>query len=216
MIRINLLAVERERTKRRALIPAAHRITIAASLILLGTALGIGWWFWSLRQASARMDEEIAKAEVEMQQLRSVLTQVRQFETSRAALQQRVSLIEQLRRGQAGPVHVVDELSRALPEFTWLTEVTQKGEEFTISGMTTSLTGVSDFIANLAAAKWFKPPIELIDSQIDTTQKASEPIVKFSIKATFNNPEAPAPPPATGRGRGTPPPGPPAGGRAGS
>ena len=34
---------------RGALIPAAHRVTIAASLILIGTALFVGWWFWSLR-----------------------------------------------------------------------------------------------------------------------------------------------------------------------
>ena len=54
MIRINLLAVERERARKRVFIPAAHRVTIGASLILLGTALLIGWWFWSLRQQSAR------------------------------------------------------------------------------------------------------------------------------------------------------------------
>ncbi len=216
MIRINLLAVERERTKKRVLIPVAHRVTIGASLILVATALFIGWWFWSLRQESARIDEDVAKAEIEMQQLRSVLMQVRQFETSKAALQQRVSLIEQLRRGQSGPVHVVDEISRTLPEYTWLTEVSQVGEDFTISGMTTSLTGVSDYIANLGTSAWFKPPIELIDSQIDASQKASEPIIRFSIRAKFNNPEAPAAPGAAGRGGPGAPPQPPPGGRAGS
>lgn len=199
MIRINLLAVERERARKRALIPAAHRVTIAASLVLLATALFVGWWFWSLRQESAQVDEEIAEAEVEMQQLRSVLMQVRQFETSKAALQQRVTLIEQLRRGQAGPVHAIDEVSKALPEYTWLTGISQHGDEFTITGMTTSLTGVSDYMANLTASAWFKPPIELIDSQIDAAQKASEPIFRFSIKAKFTNPEAPAPPAAAGR-----------------
>jgi type IV pilus assembly protein PilN len=207
MIRINLLAVERERTKRRGLIPAAHRVTIAASLILLVSALIIGWWFWSLRQQSAQVDEALAKSEIEMQQLRGVLAQVRQFETSKAALQQRVSLIEQLRRGQSGAVHVVDELSKAIPEFLWLTDVTQKGDELTIGGMTTSLTGVSDFVANLAASPWFKRPIELIDSRIDQSQKTTEPIIKFSVRAMFNNPEAPPPLPAAGRGaRGAPPP----------
>lgn len=219
MIRINLLAVERERTRRRALIPAAHRVTVGASLILLATALFIGWWFWSLRRASVVVDDDIRRAESEMLQLRSVMAQVRQFEASKAALQQRVTLIEQLRRGQSGPVHVIDELSKALPEFLWLTELTQKGDEFTISGMTTSLTGVSDFIANLGVSAWFKPPIELVDSQIDTAQKASEPIIKFSIKARFNNPEAPAPPPAAPAGRGAAPAGrgaaPAPGGRAG-
>jgi type IV pilus assembly protein PilN len=215
MIRINLLAVERERTKKRALIPAAHRVTIAASLILVGTALFIGWWFWSLRQESARVDEEIVKAEIEMQQLRSVLLQVRQFETSKAALQQRVSLIEQLRRGQAGPVHAIDEVSKALPEYTWLTELSQSGDVFTITGMTTSLTGVSDYIANLGASAWFKPPIELVDSQIDASQRTSEPLIKFSIKAQFASPEAPPPVPAGRGGPGAPAPRP-ADGRAGS
>lgn len=190
MIRINLLAVERGAAKRGALIPAAHRVTIAASLILLATALIVGWWFWSLRQTSQQLDEDIARAEAETQQLRSVLNQVQKFETRKAQLQQRVTLIEQLRRGQTAPVHVVDELSRALPDRLWLTEVAQKGEELTISGMTSALTGVSDFVANLESSQWFKRPVDIVDSEMDPKTE----IVKFSIKARINNPEAPAAP----------------------
>jgi type IV pilus assembly protein PilN len=197
MIRINLLAVERERTKKRGgvLIPAAHRVTIAASLVLLATVLGIGWWFWYLHQESARVDAEIAKAEIETQQLRGVLAQVQKFEARKAQLQQRVALIEQLRRGQAGPVHVLDEISRSLPDRLWLTEVAQKDKEFTLSGMTTSLTAVSDFIANLESTKWFKKPVEIIDSQVQTDAKTGD-LFKFSLKAVFNDPNAPPEPPA--------------------
>ena len=37
MIRINLLAVERERARKRVvLIPAAHRVTVGATVILIG------------------------------------------------------------------------------------------------------------------------------------------------------------------------------------
>lgn len=192
MIRINLLAVDRERMKRRALIPAAHRVTIAASLILMAAALIIGWWFWSIRQMSQRLDEDIAKAETETQQLRSVLAQVQKFETRKAQLQQRVSLIEQLRRGQGSPVHLLDELSKAVPERLWLTGLEQKGDAFTISGMTTSLQGLSDFVANLESSAWFKRPVDIIDSQSDATQKLD--LFKFSVKATFSNPETPAAP----------------------
>lgn len=195
MIRINLLAVERGTTKRAALIPAAHRVTIAASVILLGTILGMGWWFWSLRQTSIQLDEDIARAEMETQQLRSVLTQVQKFETRKAQLQQRVTLIEQLRRGQSGPVHLLDEVSKAIPERLWLTELTQKGDEVTLVGMTTSLTGVSDLVANLESSTWFKRPVDIIDSEMSSNPKSGD-LVKFSVKATFNNPEAPAPPPA--------------------
>ncbi len=205
MIRINLLAVDRERSKRGALIPVAHRVTIAASLILIGTALLVGWWFWSLRQTSIQLDEAIAKGELETQQLRSVLAQVQKFEARKAQLQQRVTLIEQLRRGQSGPVHLLDEISKALPDRLWLTQLTQKGDDFTLDGMTTSLTGLSDFVASLEASTWFKKPVDIIDSQVQN-DKAGD-IFKFSIKATFNNPEAPPPPvPAGQRGRGAVPP----------
>jgi type IV pilus assembly protein PilN len=208
MIRINLLAVERGPVKRGVMIPAAHRVTIVASLILIGTALLVAWWFWSLRATSARLDEEIARGERETQQLRSVLAQVQKFEARKAQLQQRVSLIETLRRGQGGPVHVLDEISKAIPERLWLTQLDQKGEEFTLSGMTTSLTGLSDFVGNLESSKWFKKPIDIIDSQQANDPKAGD-MFRFSVKAVFNNPEVapPPPPPATGlRGRmGNPP-----------
>ena len=208
MIRINLLAVERERTRRRGgIIPAAQRVTIAATLILLGSALLIGWWFWSLRQTSQRIDDEIARGEAETQQLRAVLAQVQRFESRKAQLQQRVTLIEQLRRGQAGPVHALDEISKALPERLWLTELAEKEEAFTMTGMTTSLTGLSDFVANLESSTWFKKPVDIIDSQVQAAdpKTGGVDIFKFSIKATFNNPDAPPPPPAPAAGRGAVP-----------
>src|SRR6185295_2424514 len=125
-------------------VTAAQRVTIGAALIFLSTVLVIGWWFWSLRQKGIQLDEDIAKAEIEANQLRSVLASVQKFEARKAQLQQRVTLIEQLRSGQTGPVHIFDELSKALPDRLWLLSMSQRGTEFTIAGQTTSLTGVSD------------------------------------------------------------------------
>ena len=182
------------------------KATLSASTSALGTICGtflfVGWWFWSLHRTSVRVDEDLAKGEREMQQLRSVLAQVQKFETSKAQLRQRVTLIEQLRRGQSGPVHILDEIIKAVPERLWLTELTQKGDDIVLAGMTTSFTGLSDFVANLEASTWFKKPIDIVDSQVTTDAKTGD-IFKFSVKAVFNNPEAPPPPPpAAGRGRG--------------
>jgi type IV pilus assembly protein PilN len=196
MIRINLLAVERERAKAaRVLISPAQRVTLAASVVLLATLLGIGWWFWTLRQHSLQVDQDIAKAEAETQQLRAVLAQVQKFESRKAQLQQRVTLIEQLRKGQFAPVHVLDQISRSLPDRLWLAEMKQTGADFTISGFSTSLTALSDFVANLEGTKWFKRPVEILDSQVMSDQKTGD-LVKFSIKATYNDPDAAQPAPA--------------------
>jgi hypothetical protein len=83
--------------------------------------------------------------------------------------------------------------------------MTEKGDDIILAGMTTSLTGLSDFVANLEGSTWFKKPVDIVDSQVMSDPKTGD-IFKFSIKAVFNNPEAPPPPPAppAGRGRGTP------------
>lgn len=204
MIRINLLAVERERKRKLVLIPAAHRVTLGATVILAGTALLIGWWFLSLRQQSARVDDELVRAEAETRQIRSVLEQVRKFESQKAVLQQRVTLIEELRKGQSAPVHLLDEISRSLPDRLWLNELKQTGADFAMTGMTDSLTAVSDFVANLESTRWFKKPVEIVDSQVTADAKAGD-LVKFQIRAQFVDPTAPPPTgakPAGGRGGG--------------
>jgi len=200
MIRINLLVVERERARKRVvLIPAAHRVTVGATVILIGTAALIGWWFLSLRERSAQLDIELAQAETETRQIRSVLEQVRKFESQKAMLQQRVTLIEQLRKGQYAPVHLLDEVSKSLPDRLWLNDLAQTGADFTISGMTDSMTAVSDFVANLEGTRWFKKPVEILDSQVQTDAKAGD-LIKFQVKAQFVDPTAPAPAPPAGRG----------------
>jgi type IV pilus assembly protein PilN len=205
MIRINLLAVERRTKKKsRVVLPAAHRVTLGASLILIATILGIGWWFLSLRQRSAQLDQDLARAESEASQLRPVLSQVQKFETRKAQLTQRVTLIEQLRRGQSAPVHVLDEISKSLPDRLWLTELKQVGGDFTINGFAASLPSLSDFVANLEATKWFKRPVEILDSQVQTDPKAGD-LVKFSIKGVLNDPEAPPVPAGRGGARGAKP-----------
>jgi type IV pilus assembly protein PilN len=202
MIRINLLAVDRgpaKKTRSATVVTSAQRVTIGAALILLSTLVVVGWWFWSLHTTGVRLDEDIARSEIEAQQLRSVLAQVQKFETRKAVLQQRVTLIEQLRRGQTAPVHVLDEVSKALPERLWLVSMSQHVADFTIEGRTTSLTALSDFVANLEASPWFKRPVEIVDSQVDQTPAGD--LVRFTIRATTQNPDVPtAAPPAAGRG----------------
>ncbi len=128
------LAVDRERTKRKTTFQIGQKITVACSLILVAAALVVGWWFWSLQRESADLDQQIADAERETQRLQSVIQQVQQFEARRAQLQQRVTLIEQLRKGQTGPVHLLDQISRALPEAMWLTDLRQTATEVTHRG----------------------------------------------------------------------------------
>lgn len=205
MIRINLLGTERARARTRAGLSEAQKITIGCVLIMLLTAGYVGYRYWSMAQESARLEQELVAAEQEAQRLRGVLSEVQRFEAQKAALTQRVALIEQLRSGQTGPVHMLDEISRALPERLWLVELTQKGPEVSIEGRTSTLSALTDFVANLQNSQYFRRPVEIVSSATETDQQGE--LVRFVVRATFvpggNALSAPAaaPAPAAGQGR---------------
>jgi type IV pilus assembly protein PilN len=199
MIRINLLAAERDRAKKKAVTlgTVGQKLTIGCSLILVLGGLAIGWRYWTVNHDSAELDKEIAAAQQETTRLHSVIEQVQQFEQRKAQLQQRVVLIEQLRKGQTGPVHMLDQISRALPPMLWLTEVKQTGAEIVIEGKCTSPIGVSDFVANLEASGYFKRSIDIVSTSTESMAQPQTEVIKFSIKAVFQQPgdaKAPAAP----------------------
>jgi type IV pilus assembly protein PilN len=191
MIRINLLPVERDKTRKK---PArtfdlGQKVTLMCSLILLATALGIGWWWWALDRESARLTSDISAAERETARLKTILTQVDQFNARKKQLEQRVALIEELRKGQSAPVHMLDELSKAMPEMLWLTSLKQDGGELTIDGRCTTLTALSDFVGNLEHSGYFKKPVEILDSQVEQAPvPTAAELIKFTLKANFAMP----------------------------
>ena len=209
MIKINLLTVERKAAKKKVLVPfqSAQKLTLSCALILLAAGLGIGWRYLSLQKQSAQLDLDISSAQQETTRLHSIITQVQQFEQRKTQLQQRVALIEQLRRDQTGPVHMLDQISRSLPPMLWLVGLKQgaSAAEVIVDGRCTTMTGLSDFVANLEGSGFFKRGIEIIQSQTEAGPPTVGELIRFSIKATFQppgsdaskagaKPAAPAPP----------------------
>jgi hypothetical protein len=114
MIRINLLTTERfQSAKAPAVMLEARRVNIGASLALLVTVLGLGWWFWSLHQQSQRLDIDIARAELDTAQLRAVSRRSRS--SPQGAAPAACHVIEQLRHGHHA-VRVLDQISRSVPD----------------------------------------------------------------------------------------------------
>jgi type IV pilus assembly protein PilN len=196
MIRINLLAAERTQTKKKLTIQVGQKLTIACSLILVMAALFIGWRYWSLARQSSAMDAEILAAQQETARLRSIIQQVQDFEQRKAQLSQRVVLIEDLRKGQTGPVHMLDQLSWALPPMLWLTSVRQAEGNVVIEGNSTTQTGVSDFVTNLENSGYFRRSIDIVSTTSEPLPRPPGEVVRFQLRAQFQRPGQPPPAPA--------------------
>lgn len=200
MIRINLVAGERKAAK-PAPMALAQKMTVIGSLILVLAAVGIGWRYWALGQMAATAERELAEAQREEQRLAEILRQVQEFEGRREQLQQRASLIDELRRGQTAPVHMIDQVSLALPDMTWITEMRQDGFDLTIDGRCLSLTSLSDFVGNLEASRYFKRPVEILTSEVVPGTQGAPDTIRFTIRGSFQMAGIEATPPAADASR---------------
>jgi len=184
MIKINLLAGDQRRAKKKVALQAGQKVTVGASLILIAAGLLIGWRYWGLTKESAALDTQIAAAQKETARLHSIITQVQQFEQRKAQLQQRVALIEELRKDQTGPVHMLDQISRSLPPMLWLTQSKQTAtaNEVTIEGRATTLTALSDFVKNLEDSGYFKKSVEIVNSTTEVIPQPPGSLIKFQVR----------------------------------
>jgi Tfp pilus assembly protein PilN len=107
----------------------------------------------------------------------------------RATFQRKVDLIERLKAEQSAPVHMLDEVSKALPDFVWLSAMDSVGPPGTstvrFQGQSSGLTPVADFISALQRSGWF-PSVDLVSS----TEQNN--IVTFAVQAGFKSPEVAA------------------------
>lgn len=205
MIRINLIAGERRAAKTAGrTFQVGQKMTVVGSLLLVLAAAVIGWRYWTLMQNQEAVTRDIDAARREESRLGEVLKQVADFEANRAQLQQRVALIDDLRKGQTAPVHMIDQISRALPEMTWLISLKQENYDITIEGRCLSLTALSDFVSNLEASAYFKRPVEIIESTVLPSTTGPQ-LIRFVIKGTFQMTGIEVKPPPAKPGAKTPP-----------
>lgn len=185
MIRVNLLAAEQSRAKAPSFSGlSANKVHILGAIALTAALAATAWRHLDLQTQQQYADLQLQQARAEEQRLKAVTEELAKFEAQTSLLQQRVALIEQLRKGQRSPVTLLDQVSRQLPERLWLTDMKQAGADVVLEGRTTTLTALSDLIGNLESSGVFDRPVEIVSSEVDA-QTGGPEVVKFAVRATF-------------------------------
>jgi type IV pilus assembly protein PilN len=188
MIRINLLATDRKTEKKKApSAPGALQLYLFLGLFAGGALFACGVLYWLKESAIKDLDAKIQLAEKRQRELQVIKKQVEEFQAKEKLLTEKINLIDRLKSEQQNGVHMLDEISKSLPDFVWLSTMDQTGPVIKFSGQSNSLASVADFIGNLTGKQearkdsWFQR-VDL-DS---TTENAS--VVSFSLTASFANP----------------------------
>jgi Tfp pilus assembly protein PilN len=198
MIRINLLKPE---TKDKEPIVATgvveeggKKSSNLGNLIFLLHVIGLGAFYFFQKKAFDRENVLLAQARQEKSQLQYVEAKLEEQRKVREALDRKITLIESLNAQRDLAPRLMDELSRRLPEWVWLSDVTYDDKGVQIKGRALSNNLIADYIASLEASAQLMN-VNLVSSTQRTTQ--GDQYLEFSLRAVIEKKPEPVAAPVT-------------------
>jgi type IV pilus assembly protein PilN len=183
MIKINLLVEARaEKVARAPLISmgaASLNNYILVGLMVIGAAF-VGFQYWRLSATLSGINRELDDNQREYERLKPIIAEVEAFKKKNAELKHKIDVIEQLKTNQFGPVRIMDEVSKALPDLLWLTGMDLEGHNLNLRGQALDENAVANLIANLAASPFFSEPTLRI------MQQDERGVRSFDLYCTFS------------------------------
>lgn len=181
MIRVNLLERKQKESSSLPKISLGGSTGIIAALIVVAAVGWIGWRHLDNKSQIGELKSRIADADKQIENLKKVLKQVDDFQAKKQALEKKVELISNLKRKQRVPVHLLDQVSRQVPDYLWLESLEEKDGAVSLKGKATTYNAVSNFYNNLKDSPFFG------DVTLGNTQKAPEG-VSFVLSCRFTPP----------------------------
>jgi Tfp pilus assembly protein PilN len=182
MIKINLIAERKPAKQRAASSIKIEGVNSASNLLLVLILLvgvgAAGAWWWMIGSELDDRQQKMAAAEAELKRLEAVIAKGEEYEAQKALLARKIELIGNLKRQQAIPVHILDQVSRNLPDFLWLDAMSAADNKISISGKATTYTAVSNFYSNLQDSGYFN------DISLGRTFEVPEGVA-FSLTCAF-------------------------------
>ena len=192
MIKINLIAeapaaAVAKRKKAEGAAPGVRQGDVLLLVVLLTAVAVTGGVWYSLTSERAQLKRTETERRAERDRLQVFIKKVEVLEARRAALQHKIEVINNLKKAQSGPVRMMDEVSKALPELVWLETLSFSGADLTLIGQAMDENAVANYIANLDASPYFSEP-----TLVDMT-RASKDAFKFNLKCVFSPTPEPMP-----------------------
>ena len=163
--------------------PIASNINnvLIVACLLAGLVAAGGYWFWQKRELKKRQDV-VAEKTAEAQKLESIIKEVDDYQKRKDNLQQRIDLINQLKQNQKGPVRIMDQISRDLPDLVWLDSMDITSGRISLAGRGLNPNAIALFIENVKNDPYFEEPQVGKLTQIPGPQ----PVYQFDMNFAFS------------------------------
>jgi Tfp pilus assembly protein PilN len=165
---------------------------IAGWIIGLG---GLAWLFLGTRAEAAQLTDQIDTAVADSTRYAATIAQTNELRARRDTIAMKLEVIQQIDEGRYTWPHIMEELSKALPDYTWLEGVQQleggAAPTFQIDGRTGNNFALTRFMSNLEASPFIRGVRLLSTTQVQEGPQGAEiTLHQFMLEAHFEEPTA--------------------------
>jgi type IV pilus assembly protein PilN len=165
MIKINLLLARKEKKKVGI---RKEFVVLILSIVLLLVAIGVIQW--RLEKEKEDTLAQISNTKKEIAYYKSLTTEVTKAKEAQKTLQEKLNIINSLRKEKTGPAKVLDELSIDKPEKIHLESLKKEGTKLGIEGIALDDETIANFMTNLRKSKLFKNVDLIVSEQIEQSK----------------------------------------------
>ena len=165
MIKINLLLARKEKKKVGI---RKEFIVLILSIVLLVVVLGGIQYL--LEREKSDIQAKISETKKEIAYYKSLTTEVLKAKEAQKTLQDKLNVINTLRKEKALPAKVLDELSIDKPEKMHLESVRKDGAKLGIEGIALDDETIANFMTNLRKSKLFKNVDLVVSEQVEQSK----------------------------------------------
>ena len=150
MIRINLLPVRAK--KRREF---GQQVLVLFALVIVGAALGNYLWYRQVDDRLTQVNRQIDSTRAQITQLEKTIGEVKNITQEKKALEDKLRVLDTLKKGRTGPVKVLDEISTIIPPRVWMAEYGEQAGLASLRGSAAAYDDLSTFAQKLKTSKFF-------------------------------------------------------------
>ncbi len=198
MILINLLPHREAARKRRQ----EHFYATLVAAALFGALVAGLVYVWYETQISTQRGRN-QYLQTEIKRLEAQIKDVATLQAEIASLRARQQAVEDLQSDRNLPVHLLNEITRQLPNGVYLTTLRQQNQAVTITGTAQSNERVSELLRNFANnSPWLTRPelVEIVAGNVALSPRDQRRVSNFTVRVQLRRPSevtAPASAPAS-------------------
>ena len=164
MVRIDLLPKEERKKKGPALpklpkftfkLPVAGGVTFLAIAILALVFGGLGVLYLRDVREIKRLEKDIEEKKRELTELQKTVNEVNDLKQKEADFRMRLGVIEKLNQNRLLRAHLLDEIKDLIPDYIWLSSLSEDNLSLTLEGKSFSNFVIADFMNRLKSSPYF-------------------------------------------------------------